>query len=141
MESFWIMRTFNPLFFTCFAFFIALLVIASRILKNRSEKAKKIVLITACVVTFIGFFVYKYFLSIDTEYDKLVVYTEPRHHAVCNRRRDQEEKGVKRFTKTGFSESSALFDCVLFRCSPRFSPQDERCCRRAECSRQGSIRR
>ena len=75
MESFWIMRTFNPLFFTCFAFFIALLVIASRILKNRNEKAKKIVLITACVVTFIGFFVYKYFLSIDTEYDKLVVYT------------------------------------------------------------------
>ena len=74
-ESFWIMRTFNPLFFTCFAFFIALLVIASLILRNRSEKAKKIVLITACVLTFIGFFVYKYFLSLDTEYDKLVIET------------------------------------------------------------------
>ncbi len=74
-ESFWIMRTFNPLFFTCFAFFIALLVITSLILRNRSEKAKKIVLITACVLTFIGFFVYKYFLSLDTEYDKLVIET------------------------------------------------------------------
>ncbi len=74
-ESFWIMRTFNPLFFACFAFFIALLVIASLLLRKRSEKTKKIVLITACIVTFIGFFIYKYFLSIDTEYDKLVIET------------------------------------------------------------------
>jgi len=37
-ESFWIMRTFNPLFFTCFAFFIALLVIVSLILKKRKRK-------------------------------------------------------------------------------------------------------
>ena len=74
-SSFWIMNTFNPLFFACFALFIALLVVASLILRKRSEKTKKIVLITACVVTFIGFFVYKYFLSIDTEYDKLVIET------------------------------------------------------------------
>lgn len=74
-ESFWIMRTFNPLFFACFGFFIALLIAASLILRKRSEKAKKIVLITACIVTFVGFFVYKYFLSIDTEYDKLVIET------------------------------------------------------------------
>lgn len=74
-ESFWIMRTFNPLFFTCFAFFIALLVIASLILKKRSEKTRRIVLIVACLVTFVGFFIYKFFLSIDTEYDKLVIET------------------------------------------------------------------
>ena len=74
-ESFWIMRTFNPLFFTCFAFFIALLVIASLILKKRSEKTRRIVLIVACLVTFVGFFIYKYYLSIDTEYDKLVIET------------------------------------------------------------------
>ncbi len=74
-ESFWIMRTFNPLFFATFGAFIALLVIASLILKNRSEKTKKIVLITACVLTFVGFFIYKYFLSIDAEYDKLVIET------------------------------------------------------------------
>lgn len=74
-ESFWIMRTFNPLFFACFAFFIALLVVVSLILKNRSEKTKRVVLIVTCILTFIGFFVYKYFLSIDTEYDKLVVET------------------------------------------------------------------
>ena len=74
-ESFWIMRTFNPLFFTCFAFFIALLVIASLILKKRSEKTRRIVLIVACLVTFVGFFIYKYYLSIDTEYDKLIIET------------------------------------------------------------------
>ena len=74
-ESFWIMKTFNPLFFVTFAAFIALLVAASLLVKNRSEKTKKIVLITACIVTFVGFFVYKYFLSIDAEYDKLVVET------------------------------------------------------------------
>ncbi|MBQ1631858.1 MAG: YwaF family protein [Clostridia bacterium] len=74
-ESFWMMRTFNPLFFATFAAFILLLVIASLLLRKRSERAKKIVLITACVLTFIGFFVYKYFLSIDTEYDKLVIET------------------------------------------------------------------
>lgn len=69
------MRTFNPLFFATFAAFILLLVIASLLLKNRSERAKKIVLITACVLTFIGFFVYKYYLSIDAEYDRLVIET------------------------------------------------------------------
>ena len=74
-ESFWIMRTFNPLFFACFAFFIALLVVVSLILKNRSDKTKRVVLIVTCILTFIGFFVYKYFLSIDTEYDKLVIET------------------------------------------------------------------
>ena len=74
-ESFWIMKTFNPLFFTTFAAFIALLVAASLLVRKRSEKTKKIVLITACVITFIGFFVYKYFLSIDAEYDKLVIET------------------------------------------------------------------
>ncbi len=74
-ETFWIMRSFNPLFFASFAAFIALLIIASLILKNRSEKTKRIVLIVACVITFVGFFVYKYFLSIDAEYDKLVIET------------------------------------------------------------------
>ncbi len=74
-ESFWILHSFGPLFWTLFAGFILLLVVVSLLLKNRSEKAKKIVLITACIVTFVGFFVYKYFLSIDTEYDKLVVET------------------------------------------------------------------
>ncbi len=76
-SSFWIMNTFNPLFFACFAFFIALLVVASLLLKKRSETTKKIVLITACVVTFIGFFVYKYFLSIDAEYNAILQSEDP----------------------------------------------------------------
>lgn len=71
-ESFWIMKAFNPLFFATFAAFLLLLVIASLLLKNRSEKAKKAVLITACLLTFVGFFVYKYMLSIDTAYDEIV---------------------------------------------------------------------
>ena len=74
-ESFWIMKTFNPLFFAALGAFLLLLIVASLLLKKRSEKAKAAVLITACVVTFIGFFVYKYFLSLDTEYDMLVAET------------------------------------------------------------------
>lgn len=74
-ESFWIMHTFNPLFLATFAAFIALLAAGSLLLRKRSEKAKKIVLIAACVLTLIGFFVYKYFLSIDAEYDRLVIET------------------------------------------------------------------
>ena len=74
-ESFWIMRTFNPLFFATFAAFIALLVIVSLLLRKRSEKTRSIILIAACIVTFVGFFIYKYFLSIDAEYDKLVIET------------------------------------------------------------------
>ena len=72
LDSFWILNTFNPIFFVLFALFIALLVAASLLLRKRSEKAKKTVLIAACLVTFVGFFVYKYFLSIDTAYDDIV---------------------------------------------------------------------
>ena len=71
-ESFWTMRPFNPLFFATFGAFILLLVVASLLLKKRSEKTRKIVLIVACLVTFVGFFIYKYFLSIDTAYDVIV---------------------------------------------------------------------
>ena len=74
-QSFWIMKSFNPLFFASFAAFALLLVFASLLLKNRSEKTRGTVLIVACIVTFIGFFVYKYFLSIDAEYDTLVAET------------------------------------------------------------------
>ncbi len=61
----------NGVFIGTFAAFIALLVIASVLLKGKSEKAKKTVLISTCVVTLVGFIVYKYFLSIDDEWDRL----------------------------------------------------------------------
>ena len=70
-ESFWIMRPFNAVYLCTFGFFIALLVISSLLLRNKEEKTRRIVLCIACIITAIGFFVYKYFLSIDVEYDQV----------------------------------------------------------------------
>ncbi len=67
--DFWIMKPFNTLFFLCFGFFLLLLVAASLLLRGKSERAKQAVLVTACAVTFVGFFVYKYFISIDADYN------------------------------------------------------------------------
>ena len=67
-ESFWVLRPFNPIFLITFGFYIAILVIASLILRDKPEKTKRIVLAVACIVTIIGFFIYKYFLSLDAEY-------------------------------------------------------------------------
>ena len=69
--DFWIIRPFNPIFLICFAIFIALLVVSAVALRNKSEKTRQIVLIAACLVTFIGFFVYKYYLSIDADFDRI----------------------------------------------------------------------
>ena len=66
-----VIRPFNTVFCVTFAAFLLLLLIASLLLKGKSERAKKTVLVAACTVTFIGFFVYKYFLSIDGEYNIL----------------------------------------------------------------------
>lgn len=70
-ESFWIMRPFNAVYFCTFGFFIALLVVSSLLLKNKPEKTRRTVLAVACIITAVGFFVYKYFLSIDVEYDQV----------------------------------------------------------------------
>ena len=70
-ESFWIMRPFNAVYFCTFGFFIALLVVSSLLLKNKPEKTRRTVLSVACIITAVGFFVYKYFLSIDVEYDQV----------------------------------------------------------------------
>ena len=63
------MRPFNTLFIAVFAVFILLLVIASLILRGKSEKTKRAVLIAACMVTLIGFVAYKYCLSLDRDYN------------------------------------------------------------------------
>ena len=68
-SDFWIMRPLNTLFLLVFAAFLLLLTVASLILKNKSERTRQTVLVTACVLTFIGFFFYKYFLSLDSDYD------------------------------------------------------------------------
>lgn len=66
----WIMHPFNGVFFAFFALFLLLLVLAGVCLRGKSERTKKTVLVTACVLTLLGFFVYKYFLSIDAEFNE-----------------------------------------------------------------------
>ena len=68
-NDFWIMRPFNTLFIVVFAAFLALLILASVLLRGKSDGTKRAVLVTACLVTFVSFFVYKYYISIDTDYD------------------------------------------------------------------------
>ncbi len=65
----WIMRPFNTLFCLVFAAFLLLLILSSLCLRGKSEKTKQTVLIVACVVTLIGYFIYKYALSLDSEYN------------------------------------------------------------------------
>ena len=67
-ESFWILRPFNPVYLCTFAFFIALLVVSSLLLRDKSEKTRRVVLCIACIVTAIGFFFYKFFLSKDADF-------------------------------------------------------------------------
>ena len=64
-----IYHPFNAVFWALCAGFLLALIIASLLLRGRSETAKCAVVVTACVLTTIGFFVYKYFLSIDAEFD------------------------------------------------------------------------
>ena len=68
-SDFWIMRPFNTLFLLCFGGFILLLIAASILLRGKSEKTKQTVLVAACVVTLIGYFIYKYLLSLDSDYN------------------------------------------------------------------------
>ena len=68
-SEFWIMKPLNPLFLAVFAAFLLLLVFASVLLRGRSERTRSLVLIAACVVTLIGFVIYKYFLSLDSDYN------------------------------------------------------------------------
>ena len=66
--SFWLMKPFSTVFNLVFAGCLLLLTAASLLLRKKSEKARKTVLLTACAVTVIGFFLYKYFLSMDSDF-------------------------------------------------------------------------
>ncbi len=70
-SDFWIVRPFNAVFCLAFGLFLLLLVLVSLILKGKPEKTKQAVLITVCVITVIGFFIYKYCLSLDREFDAI----------------------------------------------------------------------
>ncbi len=68
-SSFWIMSPFNHLFIIVTVFFILLLVLATRLMKNRSDRTKRAVIVSACILTLIGFIVYKIFLSLDSDFN------------------------------------------------------------------------
>ncbi len=65
----WIIHPFNTLFLVVFAAFLLLLIISSLLLRGKSEKVKTMVLVSACILTLIGFVFYKAFLSRDSSYD------------------------------------------------------------------------
>ena len=67
--DFWVLRPFNTIFNIVFAGFLLILIIASLLVRNKSERTKQIVLVSACILTLIGFIVYKYYLSIDSEFN------------------------------------------------------------------------
>ena len=75
MENFAIMAPFNLTFFIVTAVFIIILIVSTLLMRNKSERAKRIVIASSAVATFVGFIVYKYFLSIDTAYDVLTAST------------------------------------------------------------------
>ncbi len=75
MDNFAIVKPFNLTFFMVTAFFILILVGASLIMRNKSDRAKRIVISSAAVLTLIGFIFYKYFLSIDAAYDEMTIVT------------------------------------------------------------------
>ena len=65
----WIIRPFNTLFCVCFGAFLLLLIAASLLLRGKREKTKQLALIAACLVTLVGYFIYKYLLSLDADYN------------------------------------------------------------------------
>lgn len=68
----WIMAPFNTTYIIVFAAFIAVLVIASLLLKKTSEKTRSWVIAIAMIITFISFWIYKYFVSIDEPYAEIL---------------------------------------------------------------------
>ena len=69
MSEFWIMRPFRPIFLIMFAFFILLLIVSSLLLRKKSERTRALVIAIVCWVTLLGFFAYKYALSVDADFN------------------------------------------------------------------------
>ena len=69
VADFWIVHPFNGIFCLMLGFFALLLVLSALALRRKSATVREHVLIAACLVTLIGYFVYKHFLSLDTDYN------------------------------------------------------------------------
>ena len=70
-SDFWIIKPFNTIFNLTALAFLLVLVIASLLLRGKDEKTKGTVLVSACLVTLVGFFFYKYFLSLDSDFNEI----------------------------------------------------------------------
>ena len=70
-----ILRPFNGVFFALCALFLLLLIVGSVILRKKSDKTRRVALALTCLLTLVGFFFYKYSLSIDANYDLLTAGT------------------------------------------------------------------
>ena len=70
-DDFLIVRPFNTMFMIMLGFFLLVLVVSSAALRKTSEATRAMVLLVVSIITFICFFIYKYYLSIDTEYDNI----------------------------------------------------------------------
>lgn len=69
--GFGIMSPFNGTFWVITGAFLLLLIAASLLVRNKSDRTKRTVIVCACALTLVGFFAYKYALSIDSDYDVL----------------------------------------------------------------------
>lgn len=58
-------KPFNYVYFLCIAFIIAIIVVTTILCKNKSEKTKKIVLLSICIFNALLFLVYKIALSFN----------------------------------------------------------------------------
>lgn len=63
------MSPFNTVFLCVSACFLCLLIVASILLHKKSERTKSLVLIISCIITQIGFILYKIFLSLDSDFN------------------------------------------------------------------------
>ena len=66
-----ILRPFNKVFNLTALVFLLFLVLASLLLRGKSEHMKQQILVTACLITLAGYFVYKYALSLDQDYNEI----------------------------------------------------------------------
>ncbi|MBO4235524.1 MAG: YwaF family protein [Firmicutes bacterium] len=63
------MKPFSPMFIALFILGILLLWVLTKVMKNATDGAKRAVYIIICLLTVAGFFAYKYYLSMDTEFN------------------------------------------------------------------------
>ena len=69
-----VMAPFNVTFNVTTAIFITILVVVSLWIKDKSDELKRNVITVACLLTFVGFFLYKYNLSLDSEYNEIMAF-------------------------------------------------------------------